>query len=246
MKRSIVALAATVMVFGTLAATAVAQPGGRGPGGFGGGFGGGGGLGLLQNEQIRKELEIVDDQIEQLTKLQEEAREQMRDVFSGLRDLDPEARRERFTEMREKMAEMQQEMQAKADKILLPHQSERLKQIGVQMQLRARGTSGALLEGELAETLKISDEQKKQLEEAAAKATEQMNEKIAAAREEARKQVLEALTPEQRAQLEKLTGKPFELSTQGGFGFRQRAEGDRERGDRGRRGRGDRNESSDE
>jgi len=202
------------------------------PGGWGG-FGGNS-LWLLQNDQVRKELEIVDDQVEQLTELQQKMREEMRELFSGMRELDAEQRQEAFAAAREKMGELQKEMQAKADKILLPHQTERLKQIGLQMQLQSRGTSRSLMEGDLAETLNITEEQKNQLEEAAKQATEEMNEKIAAAREEARQKVLQALTPEQRAQLEKLIGDEFEMSFQGrslrggrgGFGDRNRRGGD--------------------
>lgn len=74
-KVSLVMAAAVVMC---LASIADAQPG-RGPGrrGFGGGFGGFGGFGklqLLQNSSIQKELEMTDEQIEKIKKLQEELR----------------------------------------------------------------------------------------------------------------------------------------------------------------------------
>jgi Spy/CpxP family protein refolding chaperone len=81
-------LVATVGVLG-LAASALAQrseqpgqPGGRGRGGPGGGppmFGGGGGMGqsrmfLLSIPEIRKELELADEQVEAIQKVAEEIR----------------------------------------------------------------------------------------------------------------------------------------------------------------------------
>ena len=65
---------------------------GAGPGGFGafgGGFGGGfGGLNeILRRADVRGELELLDPQIADLEKLSEGRRDQMRELFSGLRDI---------------------------------------------------------------------------------------------------------------------------------------------------------------
>lgn len=68
-------LTLTMLAVAMMTTVADAQPGG----GFGGGFGGFGGtskLALLRIEAVQKELELLDDQIEAIQKLQEELRPQ--------------------------------------------------------------------------------------------------------------------------------------------------------------------------
>jgi len=211
-----------------LPALSQAQPGGGGfrgrPGGSGGGT-----MWLLNDESVRKELEIVDSQAEKLTELRDSFMAEMRETFSGLRDLSQEERQAKFAELRETMEEKRAALEKQIAGELLPHQVSRLKQIALQSRLRSRGTSGALSDGALAEELGITDEQKEKLTAAAEKARQKMNEKIATARKEARDEILKALTPAQRAKLEELLGDDFEFQRQtfgrGGAGGQRRGGG---------------------
>ena len=126
------------------------QPGGRGGrggrGGFGGGFGGGGFGGggvtaLLQDEAVRTELDLVDEQISKLTEISSKLREDLQAAnqgfdFGALRDLSEDERNARFAEIREKNEKVVAESQKEIDAVLLPHQRERLKQLQVQSQMR--------------------------------------------------------------------------------------------------------------
>lgn len=237
------------------------RPGGPGgPGGFGffgGGPGGGagamGGM-LLGNEKVQKELELLPDQIEKLTKLRDGQQEKMREMFSGFRDLSEEERRKKFEGMREKLEEAGKENQNKMNEILLPHQQDRLKQIGLQL----RGF-GAIDDPEVAADLKISDDQKDQIRTVREKQREKMTamfrdggqggdreamrEKFQQLRTENEKEVLEVLTEKQRDQFEKMKGEKFEIDFSslrpggpggpgGRFGGDRRPGGDRPEGDR--------------
>lgn len=209
-------VAAAVILCGLVATLAMAQPGRR-PG-FGG-FGGGGGMQLLNNPQIIEELEIVEEQQEKLRELAEEAREEMREMFSGMRDLDPEERREAFGEMREKMQKFQGEMQEKLNKVLMPHQRERLEQIRVQMSMRFGGMQGLLGREDIREKLGITEDQVEKLREKATELNEEMQKEIAEIREKTREKLMKTLTPEQQEQLKKMIGDPFELEfNRGGQG----------------------------
>ncbi|MFP6657782.1 MAG: hypothetical protein VB853_06335 [Pirellulales bacterium] len=199
---------------------------GRGRGFFGGG--GGGDLGLLMRDDVRKELEIVDEQMEKLRDLGSSFRDELRESFSGLRDLDEDERRARFEELREKMETKREELNTKIGEVLLPHQKTRLKQIGLQMQMQSRGTSG-LLNDRLAEELGITDEQKARLRAAAEKAREELAEKTKKAREEARDTILSELTADQRKKLEQLLGEDFESDRSS---FRRRGSDQEGRGGR--------------
>src|SRR5688572_26962511 len=85
-------------------------PGGRGgfgfggPGGPGGGGGGGGITQLLQDENVRKELDLVDEQVSKLTEIGNSLREEIEAQrqgfdFASLRDLSEEQRTAKLAEI---------------------------------------------------------------------------------------------------------------------------------------------------
>ena len=140
--------------------------GDRRPSGFGG-FGGPGGgssammtAGLLRSEQVQKELKLSEDQVKKLTDLQNKGREQMRELFGGLRDKSPEERREAFTKMREKMQELGKKSLEDVNKILTKEQAKRLGEIRVQV-----GGRRALLSDDVKKELKITEKQVASIQE---------------------------------------------------------------------------------
>jgi len=191
---------------------------------------------MLQSEEVRKELEIVEDQQKELDKLRDEMRDQMREMFSGMRDVPRDQRRERFEQMREKMRTAAQEMEKKVNAVLLPNQIERLNQLELQMQMRFRGTEGALASDAVVKALGITEEQKKRMQEVAAEAQREMQEAMQKAREEARQKILAVLTPQQQETLKKMVGEQFEMPRPN---FR-RGQGDRPGRDRAARDRSER------
>jgi Spy/CpxP family protein refolding chaperone len=206
-------------------ASAQGRGGRGGAGGFGGGFGGpggGGAAGLLQNEDVRKELDLVDEQVTKLTAINEKVREEMRAQFQDLgnfRDMSDEERQTAFAEMRTKMEERTKAVQAEIDEVLLPQQRERLAQINFQSQLRrAGGDSTGLTSDFIVAQLEMTDDQKAQITEAEAKVAKELAEKVAKARNEAREQLLALLTPEQREKFKKLMGAEFRFTQQQGRG----------------------------
>jgi Spy/CpxP family protein refolding chaperone len=205
--------AATVVALSVSVQVASAQPGRGGPGGFGGG----GEMFLLNDENVQKDLEIVDSQKEKLEALQTKIREEMRAMFQGGERPDRDA-------MREKMEGFQKEM----NDILLPHQKDRLKQISVQSRLRFGNTSDAV-----GDALELTDEQKEDLRKKEREISTEMNKELAKIREKYRDKLLETLTPEQRAKWKQMVGSPIEFG-QPQFG----------RGGQGNRGRGGNNNSN--
>ena len=223
MKRWISFLAVAVAVC-VVASDVNAQPGrGQRGGGFGGGpggpggFGGGGPLGVLRDEQAREELGITDDQMQKIQDIQRRQGERMRDMFSGLRDLSDDERRERFADLREKMQEQQEELQKEVDEVLLPQQRDRLKQISLQQRMRF-GAQNALASPDIAKELGITDEQLETLQSVAREAEEDLRRKTEELREEAKQKVLGVLTADQKAKLERLIGEPANLSSGQRFG----------------------------
>ncbi len=235
---------AALLLTGALALPALAQPpgGGRGFGGFGG-FGGlgamAGNVALLRSEDVQKDLKLTDEQKSKLRDFQAKIQETMRSMR-------PEPGQqpdfERLREIGQKMAEDTEKFMKE---FLTDAQSKRLKQIQLQQALKnspttaffnmSFGPEGASL-GELTETgkaLKITDEQKDQIEAIGKQLQQDLRElrpergqrlsgdqmqKMNALRKEAAEKVIEVLTEEQRKMLKELQGEEFKGRIDAGFG----------------------------
>lgn len=230
--------------------TVNAQPrGGRGgrPGGFGGGFGGGA-SGLLAMPEVQKELDLTQDQ---LTKLQEARGKLMESMRSeggprpergSFRDMSEEERQKFMADMQKRAQEMEKKADAMVKEILLPNQYERLEQLTLQRQGVRALSDPKVIEAlkitpeQQAELTKISEEVRNQMMElfrgggrdASEEQRAQNREKMETLRSDMEKKAMGVLSAEQKQELGKLMGKPFEFPERG------RGPG----GDRG--GRGDR------
>jgi len=186
----------------------------------GGGGAGGPGMSssmLLGQKSVQEDLKLSEDQVKKLQEFQTSQREK----FRGLRDLSEDERRQKFQEL-------SKEGQKVVDETLQPEQKKRLKQIGLQLQLRMGAQ--AFSSPEVASALKITDDQKdklKTIQEEAQKAGREIRESAGDNREEARKKgaelrkqteekVMNVLTDDQKAKLKELTGEPFKGQLQFG------------------------------
>ncbi len=233
MARPATLIAVGLLLLGASSA-AVGQPAAEGPQrqsrGFG--MGGMGGFGsaadmwgpLLRSEQVRKELELVPEQLDKLKEIGEKASARMRDGFAamrGLRDASPEERKAKMTEFGNKARAQAEELRKESEGVLLPHQAERLKQVALQV----RGVR-ALEDKEVQTSLSLTDEQKNQLkslrESMIAKfrgmgrpesdeERKAQREKMQAAGKELEEKVLGILTPEQKEKFEKMKGAKLDL-----------------------------------
>jgi hypothetical protein len=203
---------------------ALAQPGrgAAGPGGFGGPggmMGGGGLLGLAMNEAVQKEAEIVEDQVAELRQLAEKLRSERGQADRpDWRNMSEEDRQAAMTQMRDQMAKQTAAANQEVEKILLPPQVKRLKEIALQQQgIRA------LTNDEVATALNLNATQKEkiaaQIEENQGQMRERMQgidranwrEEAAKIRTEMEGKVLSVLTSAQKAKFEEMKGEAFEM-----------------------------------
>jgi Spy/CpxP family protein refolding chaperone len=229
----VIALATVLALMAGFASTASAQ---RGQGGGRGGFGmmGGGTAGLVMMKPVQEELKLTPDQTKEVTKIADDAMEAGRESFGNLRDASPEDRRAAMEKFQKQAAETDKKIAA----ALKPEQAARLKELSIQR----RGV-GALLDPEVATTLKLSDDQKSKLGEAlrfggpggsgggggggaGPNASDEeraaARERMVKAREERESKAKGILTAEQNEQFTKLQGKKFDFPApqgrQGGGG----------------------------
>jgi Spy/CpxP family protein refolding chaperone len=189
-------------------------------------------MGLVARDEVQQELQLVDEQKDKLKGITDEmrtkVRAQMGDIFRDMQNLSDDERAAKFGEIRTKMEALSAESEKQLEKVLLPHQMERLKQIDLQTKVQTRGAS-ALTSGDVAKALNLTDEQREKLEKRAAEVQEELQAKIKQLQADARKKMLDVLTPDQQAQLEKMMGQQFDMPEQN---FRDRFRG---RGGRGGR-----------
>jgi Spy/CpxP family protein refolding chaperone len=187
---------------------------------------------LLRGDAVQTELALKDEQKTAISELALALQQEAFEIMSGLQDLTPEEQKEQMPEVMKMIAEKGTEIQGKVDEILVDEQKARLKELSVQ----ARGPQ-ALEDDEISAALKITDEQKKKLEEVREEGNAamqeamtslragggdqgKMREKMGAMRKELSEKALAVLTPEQKEQFEKLKGKEFKFpSGRGGGGL---------------------------
>lgn len=228
-----------------LSDSAMAQ-GRGGRGGPGGMFGQDSALGLVGQESVKKELELVDDQVEAIEALQEQQRAEMQEMFSDIRQrfqgLEPEARREAWAEIQEEMKTLNKDFEGKVFAELLPHQIDRLKQLVLQSESRrSGGATAGTLPASLVEELDISEEQLEAMKKKAEEVRAKMEEKIAKIRAQAEEEILSVLDSGQREKYKQLVGDSFDFNQdrgRGGWGGRGGAGGGRGGAGGGRGGRG--------
>jgi hypothetical protein len=239
-----------------IGSSAMAQPG-RG-GGFGapGGMMGGGLLGLAMMEAVQNECEILEDQVTEIRQVAEKLRPQRGEGDRpDWRNMSEQERQAAMEQMREQAAKQAAAANQELEKILLPPQMKRLKEIALQQQ-----GSRALTTEEVATALNLNAKQKEriaaQLEENQGQMRERMQgimqagdreaagERMRQLRTEMDGKVLAILTSAQKAKFEEMKGDEFDLPRQfgaaGGRGGQQQQQQEGAGGGRGQRGGGQR------
>ncbi len=221
MQRSFTALLTAALVLASGLSVMAQPPGGRGGGrgpGFGGGFGGN--SFLIGMEAVQKELAVTDAQKEKITKMQEEARA----AFQGggnFRDMSDEERAKLRTQMEERAKKTEETIKSMLDE----KQYARLNELSLQ-----QAGVMALSRPDVAEKLKLADDQKTKIRELAEanrpgagggrggfnpNATQEERQKAMeearARREKFNTDVLAVLTADQKKSFEDMQGKKFEF-----------------------------------
>ncbi len=178
-------------------------------------------LGFLDSDHVQKDLKLTAEQKEKLKAINEEFRADRKKQLEALAGATPQERRAKLAELRAKARQSREEYKKKIDAVLLPEQRSRLGQLSLYL----RGPLAALVDEQVANALKLTEEQKKQIraiEEATrekvrsamqdhrqqhAAAQSDLEAKASELRDQAVEQALGVLTPEQKESFEKMKGK---------------------------------------
>jgi Spy/CpxP family protein refolding chaperone len=184
---------------------------------------------LLERPDVQRELNLTEQQKTQIRQMQEA----MRAAWQEMRNLPPQERRQKMEELRQKND---------PTKVLNETQKKRLREL----ELQAMGPT-AFLQPEVADELKLTQEQRSRLQGIVMQQMQQLREQFQSGgfgqgqgaqnfqqiREQMEKQMLEVLTPAQREKWQQMQGKPFQFeggrpmlwSGMGGFGQQGRPRG---------------------
>lgn len=180
--------------------------------------------GLMENELIQDQLEIVDSQLSKLdeivTKWDEESRKSIQ-ILASMERVPPNASTAEADQILDRNAErwkthrMYERVAFDGVKeVLLPHQIERLKQIGVQSALRVPNNDlAAILETplKLKTRLGISDEKAKNLQPLIETAKDKFYKDYAKLKQKAFDDIAKELSAEEREKLDELVGPLFDF-----------------------------------
>jgi hypothetical protein len=184
---------------------------------------------LLERPDVQRELNLTEQQKTQIRQMQEA----MRAAWQEMRNLPPQERRQKMEELRQKND---------PTKVLNETQKKRLREL----ELQAMGPT-AFLQPEVADELKLTQEQRSRLQGIVMQQMQQLREQFQSGgfgqgqgaqnfqqiREQMEKQMLEVLTPAQREKWQQMQGKPFQFEGgrpmlwggMGGFGQQDRPRG---------------------
>lgn len=165
-------------------------------------------LSLLDNKDVREELELVGDQLDEFRDAQKEMREQLMEKAKSLAGgkLDPS----QMGDIAKEIAEMKKGSQSKLESMLLPHQLERLQQVALQIQMKKRGAGNTLLSDKIAEALGIDAAQKKRIKAKQKELKKELAQRMEDLKKEIRGKLLDELTSDQKTKLEELSGDDFD------------------------------------
>ncbi|MBL8853218.1 MAG: hypothetical protein JNK57_04510 [Planctomycetaceae bacterium] len=163
---------------------------------------------LLNLPEVRKELDIMDAQMEQITNARNDMNKQIKETVSKMMEggFDPS----KAKEMSEIIKKQQAAIEEKISEQLLPAQVQRLKEVALRMQMRQVGTLGMLHRTDIKEALGLTDDQLKALEKKAEELDKEMKKRLEDLKKKAQADLLGELNPDQRKKLEEMMGKEFE------------------------------------
>jgi Spy/CpxP family protein refolding chaperone len=186
-------------------------------------------LSLIQNSQIKKELNLTDEQSTKIKLIEQEFRAAIKDRVSGvtLKGLDEKQQEAKIKEISDDIDKQVQETRKKVGEVLNPEQETRWKQIALQIY-----GWGVLTKDDYSSDLKLTAKQQENMNQVRDQMITKMRanwqnpdnsqeprEKVIASNRQRLEQIikntnqeaLDILTPEQKKNLETLKGKEFKL-----------------------------------
>ena len=175
------------------------------------------------NTELRKELEVVDDQVKSVKKLGQDYQREMMEFHQEhgkmgleIQKLMQDGKHAEAGELGQEYQRLNQEFsdgfRKKAEEVLLPHQIRRLKQIAKRQGARYSNQFGDQfgIPVSVADEIGLSAEEKKRLIDAVKVAREEYYAAVADARKKANEKIMASLTTEQKEKMQEILGEEYD------------------------------------
>ncbi len=177
------------------------------------------------NNELRKELEVVNAQVDSIKKLAQDYQKDMMEFHSNNResmlevqklcqDGKHEEARELTEEFQKKQTEFNDSYLEQAAETLLPHQIDRLRQIAKQQRVKNMNQfqDEFGIAASMADELGMGAAEKKRLIDTIKEARKEYYEAVASAKEMANEKITSALTTEQQEKMKEILGDNYDQS----------------------------------
>jgi len=175
------------------------------------------------NSELRKELEVVEDQVESVKKLGEDYQREMikfhqehGKLTNEIQKLYQEGKYQEAQEVGEEYQRLNKEFsdgyKKKAEEVLLPHQIQRLKQIAKRQGARYMNQFGDEfgVVASVADEIGMSANEKERLIDAIKAARKEYYAAVDDAKKKANEKIMAALTTEQKEKMQELLGEEYD------------------------------------
>jgi len=163
---------------------------------------------LGHDKALRKELEVVEEQVKDLKKLAKDYHKELTSFYTNQNSI----QKMPAGELQRKIIELSQGFMDKASGVLLPHQITRLQQIAKQQRIKLTNqySDEFGVASSLSKELGLTEQEKEQLEEATEKARQEYYETVATAKKKAKEKIMAALTTQQQDQMNEILGEDWD------------------------------------
>ncbi|MDP7014315.1 MAG: hypothetical protein QGG36_00805 [Pirellulaceae bacterium] len=161
---------------------------------------------FLTSPDVRRELDVLPEQSDEITKLLETYRENVQRI----RKTEFADKSTTAQQVDDKIRRLNQQVTGKLDYFLLPHQTDRLDELRYRCELRRTGLSRSLLTGSLKQELIVTETQAAQIRQARIRLVPELSKKSLQLRRDAIEKLLSVLSDGQRKQLKTLLGSLYQ------------------------------------
>ncbi len=161
---------------------------------------------VLRDKKVQQEIGLLPSQLKDLLRLSEDVMKELGPTVENFNKL-PKAEQEvKVEQLRKDVAAYMTSVQADVDKILVPEQQQRLRQVAFQLRMQKDGTIETFSSPDVLRELGLNDAQFERFRESLKKIEEQHRSKLAELEMEKERKVLALFSPNQRDRLESMIG----------------------------------------
>jgi len=160
----------------------------------------------LRDKRVQQEIGLLPAQLKELLRLNEEVMKELGPLVENFNQLPKAEQEAKVEELRKELASYMKGLQAAVDKILVPEQQQRLRQVAFQLRLQKGGAIKALTDPEVLRELGFNNAQAERFRENVKTIEEEHRSKLAELEIEKEQKVLGLFSANQRNRLEWMIG----------------------------------------